>query len=88
MQFLSDRGRISNDQLFWWCQVTGWFGLALLTYLSITLILDQTGPYVAHPFVQSAIGIVVSWPMRGIYRYIWDWGLLARVLPVGQEWRR
>ena len=82
MNLLNEGNQSSGNQLFWALQFSGWFGFALLTYFSITLMLDQHGPYVAHPFVQSAIGIVVSWPMRGIYRRTWDWSNLARMFVV------
>lgn len=83
MQFLSNGYQLSKNQRFWILQVTGWFGLALLTYISLTLVYNQNQfPYVLHPFVQSLIGIFVSWPMRGIFRYVWDSNLLIRLLVV------
>lgn len=82
MNLGTERYTLSSNQLFWAFQFAGWLGFALLTYFSITLMLDQHGAYVAHPFVQSAIGIVVSWPMRSVYRYTWEWGILARMLVI------
>lgn len=83
MQFLNDRFKLSNNQMFWIFQFIGWLGLALLTYISLTLSFDQTTlPYVLHPFVQSLIGIVISWPMRSIFRHAWERGIAVRILIV------
>ena len=83
MQFFTHRYQLSNNQMFWILQITGWLGLALLTYFSLTFTFNQTAlPYVLHPFVQSLIGIVVSWPLRGIFKFSWDKNLAVRVLIV------
>lgn len=79
---LGDKSLLSSNQFFWLLQFSGWFGFALLTYLSITVMLDQHGPYVFHPFVQSLAGIVISWPLRFIYRFVWEWGTLLRLLVI------
>ena len=84
MQFLSNKYQLSENQLFWTLQLTGWLALALLTYISLTSVYNQGQwlPYVLHPFVQSLIGIVVSWPMRRIFRAVWNASLTARLLVV------
>jgi NADH:ubiquinone oxidoreductase subunit 5 (subunit L)/multisubunit Na+/H+ antiporter MnhA subunit len=48
--------RNTNVQ-FWLLQIVGWFGLSLISFLSLNLWYNQQGTgYVAHTLVQSAIG--------------------------------
>lgn len=83
MNLFSKRNALSENQVFWLLQLTGWFSLALLTYLSLTIVYNQgEWQYVLHPFVQSLIGIFVSWPMRGIFRSVWDSNIPVRLLAV------
>jgi len=71
---------LSNDPLFWTLQVAGWLGLALLAHFSLTVSFAQTAwPYLLHPFVQSLIGIGVSWPMRSVFRFAWNRSLVLRL---------
>jgi sensor histidine kinase YesM len=65
---------------FWSIQVVGWFGFALLTYFTLTAVYGQTDwPYLLHPLVQSLLGILVSWPMRWIFRNSWHRHVIARI---------
>ncbi len=65
---------------FWGFQITGWLLLAFLTYFSLTYLYHPTElAYALHPLLQSAIGVVVSWPMRGLFHYAWDKKLIVRV---------
>jgi sensor histidine kinase YesM len=65
---------------FWSIQFVGWFGFALLTYLSLTAVYGQTDwPYLLHPVVQSLLGVLVSWPMRGIFRHSWHMHVILRI---------
>ena len=64
---------------FWMFQIAGWLGLALLTYFSLTAGSGTTTlPYTLHPFVQSMVGILVAWPLRSIYRSLWDKSFVIR----------
>ena len=48
---------------FWVLQLIGWFGLTLISFLSLTLWYNQQSiAYIAHTFVQSGLGVLVSWP--------------------------
>lgn len=83
MRFPGNKVPLTENQMFWSLQFIGWFALAILTYTSITLSFNQTElPYVLHPFLQSAIGILVSWPMRWIFRRSWQWTILPRTAVV------
>ena len=61
--------RNTNVQ-FWFLQVIGWFGLSLISFLSLTLWYDQHGVgYIAHTLLQSALGVIVSWPLRLLFHF-------------------
>lgn len=66
---------------FWLLQVVGWFGLSLISFLSLTLWYDQQGfNYIAHTLLQSLLGILVSWPLRPLFHHFWHksvWSLVA-----------
>ena len=66
---------------FWLLQVVGWFGLSLISFLSLTLWYDQQSfNYIAHTLLQSLLGILVSWPLRPLFHHFWHksvWSLVA-----------
>jgi two-component system LytT family sensor kinase len=69
--FVSALYRNTNYQ-FWILQLVGWFGFALLSFLSLTLWYNQQEPaYIAHTILQSAMGVLVSWPLRPLFHYFW-----------------
>ena len=72
--------RNTNHQ-FWLLQLIGWFGLALISFLSLTLWYDQQEfSYIAHTLLQSLLGILVAWPLRPLFHYLWNMRPLARLL--------
>ena len=75
--------RNTNYQ-FWLMQLIGWFGLALISFLSLTLWYDQQGlNYIAHTLLQSVLGILVSWPLRPLFHFFWNksvWMLLCAAI--------
>ncbi len=69
-----------NDMLFWVLQFIGWFSLSIITYFSLTLWYNQQSfDYIAHPLIQSLMGIVVSWPLRAVFKRIWNKSLFPRL---------
>ncbi len=69
-----------NDMQFLVLQFIGWFSLSLITYFSLTLWYNQQSfNYIAHPLIQSLIGIIVSWPLRPIFHRIWNKNILLRL---------
>lgn len=69
--FIGTLYRNSNYQ-FWILQFVGWFGLSLISFLSLTLWYNQQGAaYIAHTILQSALGVLVSWPLRWVFHYFW-----------------
>ena len=66
---------------FWALQLIGWFGLALISFLSLTLWYNQQGfAYIAHTLLQSLLGVLVSWPLRPLFHYFWGRSVLARFI--------
>jgi len=66
---------------FWLLQLVGWFGLALISFLSLTLWYDQQEfNYIAHTLLQSLLGILVAWPLRPLFHYLWDMRPSARLI--------
>jgi two-component system LytT family sensor kinase len=77
--------RLINDDgtLFWLLQVTGWVGISLLTYLSLSVPYDQyEWSYLAHNVSQSALGFLLSIPLRYLYRAVWHWSIYLRLVVV------
>lgn len=65
---------------FWLLQIVGWFGLSLISFLSLNLWYNQQGSgYIAHTLVQSALGVLVSWPLRSLFHYFWNDKLIFRI---------
>ena len=74
--------RLIHDDgaLFWLLQTMGWIGISLLTYLSLSVPYDQyEWSYLAHNISQSALGFVLSIPLRYLYRAVWHWPILPRI---------
>jgi sensor histidine kinase YesM len=73
--------------LFWLLNLSGWLGISLVTYLSLSLPYDQFETvYLVHNLLQSILGMFLCVPLRAVFRRIWDWPprsrLLASVLAV------
>ena len=66
---------------FWLLQLIGWFGLAVISFLSLTLWYDQQQlNYIAHILLQSLLGVCVSWPLRPLFHYLWNMKPLRRLI--------
>ena len=82
---LNAYGRVLGDDnaLFWSLQLFGWTGISLLTYLSLSVPYDQYElAYLAHNISQSVVGLVLSIPLRPIFRTVWNWTFLPRMVVV------
>ena len=78
-------GRVLGDDnaLYWSLQLFGWTGISLLTYLSLSVPYDQYElAYLAHNISQSVVGLVLSIPLRPIFRTVWNWAFLPRMVVV------
>ena len=59
----------SRELQFWTLQLSGWLGISLISYVSLNLWYNQPElTYVMHNILQSLLGIVLSWPMRFVFR--------------------
>ncbi|EED33448.1 signal transduction ATPase, FimS family [gamma proteobacterium NOR5-3] len=64
---------------FWVFQLAGWTGLSIVSYFSLNLWYDQPeAAYIGHNILQSVLGVLVSWPLRYVYRRIWNDSLVLR----------
>lgn len=72
-----------SHKLFWILQCSGWLGVSLMTYLSLSLPYSQFElSYLAHNFVQSGLGLALSTPLRTLYRRVWHWLLWPRLVVI------
>lgn len=80
------RGVLSSRELqFWGLQFAGWLGISLISYLSLNLWYNQPQlSYVLHNVSQSFLGIVLSWPLRLVFRSCWSasWATRAAVISI------
>lgn len=67
----------NRNYRFWLCQLAGWSGYSLATFLSITLIEGNvTWPHVGHIGLSAVLGMLTTWPLRRLYH-----GTLTLSLP-------
>ncbi|MCQ8184728.1 sensor histidine kinase [Parvularcula maris] len=70
----------SREGQYWISQVVGWAGLALLSYLSLTLWYNPGELVPAfHTILQSVLGLMVSHVLRLVSRWSWRKPLSLRV---------
>lgn len=72
---------------FWLLQFAGWGGLCVVTFLSLTLWYNTVQwPYIAHTFLQSFLGMILSLPLHTAYLSLWSrslsWRLSVSLLAV------
>ena len=69
-KFIEDK-----DKLFWFVHSAGWFGFALVYYLS-SLLHDLRDIFVVIIFLNAYAGWLFSIPLRYVYRYVWNFSPL------------
>ena len=58
---------------------TGWIGISLLTYFSLSLPYSQFElSYFAHNISQSLVGLLLTLPLRWFFKTVWDWPVAQR----------
>ena len=69
-----------NDQsLFWLLQVLGWGAYFIVTSLTLTLFYNELSfTYLAYNAFRSAIGIILTWPLRLICAHFWSAPIIRR----------
>lgn len=81
MRSLANKLYNNRDYRFWLCQVTGWAGYSLVTFLSITLIDDNVSwPHIGHISLSAFLGLLTSWSLRPLYRRTFDLSLALRLI--------
>lgn len=66
---------------FWFCQLVGWAGYSLVTFLTITLVeSDFSWLQIGHIFMSAVLGILTSWPLRALYQHTFNFSLSIRLL--------
>lgn len=80
--FIKDVSADRNKK-FWSLQFGGWSAYAFITFLSITLLDDNVSlPHVAHLIMSAVLGILITWPMRPLYRWAFHLDILKLALVV------
>lgn len=70
---------IDSSRLFWIMNTTGWIGISLLTYFSLSLPYSQFElSYFAHNISQSLVGLLLTLPLRWFFKTVWDWPVAQR----------
>ncbi len=65
---------------FWLLQCLGWAGLSIISYFSLNVWYNQPDlAYIEHNILQSLLGILLSWPMRYVFRAVWDLPAVSRL---------
>ena len=71
----------SHSRQYWSFQLAGWSAMALLSYLSLTVWYNpgQFAPAL-HTLLQSALGILVSHPLRSVAKGTWQAPMSRRIV--------
>ena len=65
---------------FWFCQIIGWTGYSIVTFLSITLVDDQVSwPHVGHIILSAVLGVLTTWSLRPLYQRTFNLSVVPRV---------
>ncbi|MBT3611065.1 MAG: histidine kinase, partial [Gammaproteobacteria bacterium] len=69
-----------DNRLFWLLHISGWMGISLVSYFSLNLWYNQPEiTYLAHNVLQSVLGMIISWPLRQIFRAVWGISNFSRI---------
>ena len=70
---------LTSNRLFWILNSTGWVGISLLTYFSLSLPYSQFElSYFAHNISQSLVGLLLTLPLRWCFKFVWSWPVAQR----------
>lgn len=66
---------------FWFCQLVGWGGYSIGTFLTITLVDGNLSwIHVGHIAMSAILGILATWPLRKIYQSTFESCLVLRIV--------
>ncbi len=72
---------LNRQYHFWLLQVSGWLGLSVVSFLTLTLWYNSLELiYIGHTLIQSLVGIFFSLPLRWVFKYTWGCSLQARIM--------
>ena len=70
----------NRDLRFWFCQIIGWAGYSIVTFLSITLVDDHVSwPHVGHIMLSAVLGVLTTWSLRPLFRRTFNLSVAPRV---------
>jgi two-component system, LytTR family, sensor kinase len=70
----------NRDARFWFCQLVGWAGYSIGTFLTITLVDGNVSwVHVGHIAMSAVLGVLATWPLRHIYQYTFESSLGLRI---------
>lgn len=76
--------RDDREFRFWFCQLVGWTGYSIATFLTITLVDDNvTWIHVGHIALSAVLGVLTTWPLRPIYQHTFESALAVRIIVAG-----
>ena len=65
---------------FWFCQLVGWAGYSIVTFISITLVDDKVSwPHVGHIILSAVLGVLTTWSLRPLYQRTFNLSVMPRV---------
>jgi two-component system LytT family sensor kinase len=71
----------NRNYRFWFCQLIGWVGYSLVTFLSITLADNMVSwPNIAHISMSAGLGMLTTWPLRPLYRQTFGFSISRRLV--------
>ncbi|MEH6580784.1 MAG: histidine kinase [Halioglobus sp.] len=71
----------NRNYRFWLCQLAGWGGFSLATFLSITLVDHNVSwDHVGHIFLSAVLGVLTTWILRPLYQLTFDFSIWRRLL--------
>ena len=69
-----------RDARFWFCQLIGWLGWSVGTFLTITLVDGNVDwIHVGHIAMSAVLGVLATSPLRPIYQFTFESGLGTRL---------
>ena len=77
---LAQRIYDNREYRFWLCQIVGWLGYGISTFLTITVVDGNVSwPHIGHITLSSLLGVLTSWPLRYLYRWAFDSSIWFRL---------
>lgn len=71
----------NRQSQFWILQISGWFGVAVITFLTFTVWNSTVAPsHFFHAIIQSILGVLITWPLRSLLTFIWTMSIVQRVI--------